>query len=411
MIDLHFQYDPIGSQLVFTNASPEIGEVMDWFPRLHSLRTGNGFDAGRSRSLAFTLYTLSSVALSLVASNCSYAAESNDAVAPIASVSAEVCSVQSEIYEISTRHLPDRFCAINESAPPFQVKAWTGCRWENSDIGTALGNVSSAEQTAAPIIDKPTIVYVHGNFMERNNTLERVRIIDGYLKRKAREDYRLILFSWPSQREARPIRDVYENAESAEDQALYLAWILNQLRSQTRVSILAFSFGARTATGALHLDAGGRIPAMTWNGFESKREVPYRVGLIAPAIDKTWLDDCGRHQLALSQVSHFVNMYNSKDPVLRRFRFIDRLTRPIAGGFAGFEGLTDATSTFNVTGGDAVNGGLGLSVKQFDCSRAIGSTHSEKSYLGECPYFQIMIDTLLWNTDDLGQRICETTRR
>ena len=314
------------------------------------------------------------------------------------------CAPQSEIYELSTRHLPDRFCAIHEESPPFQVNAWTGNRWERSTILAALG------QTDAPIPDKPTIIYVHGNFMERNNTLERVRIIDAYLKRKAHEDYRLLLFSWPSQRESHPIRDVYENAESAEDQALYLAWILRQLRSQSRVSILAFSFGARTATGALQLDAGGSIPSLSMSKPESPRIFPYRVGLIAPAIDKTWLDDCGRHQLALSQVSHFINMYNSKDPVLRRFRFIDRLTRPIAGGFSGFEGLTDATSTFNVTGTPASNDGQGLLVKQFDCSRAIGSTHSEKSYLGECPYFQIMIDTLLWNTDDLGQPICDTAR-
>ncbi|MCU0715184.1 MAG: alpha/beta hydrolase [Pirellula sp.] len=388
---------------------------MDWLPRLCSLRIRKSEDAQRVRTVNTSLRTLSLVTFQLLAANWLAAAEPLEAVAP-QPATLEACSVQSEIYEISTRHLQDRFCAINESSPPFQVNTWTGCRWERSTIATALGIASETEQSAAPqsaslAIDKPTIVYVHGNFMERNNTLERVRIIDGYLKRKAREDYRLILFSWPSQREAHPIRDVYENAESAEDQALYLAWILKQLRSQSRVSILAFSFGARTATGALHLDAGGRIPAMSWNSFESKREIPYRVGLIAPAIDKTWLDDCGRHQLALSQVSHFVNMYNSKDPVLRRFRFIDRLTRPIAGGFSGFEGLTDATSTFNVTGGASENGGLGLSVKQFDCSRAIGSTHSEKSYLGECPYFQVMIDTLLWNTDDLGQRICDTAKR
>jgi hypothetical protein len=380
---------------------------MDRFPYILPLRVSNSHRAICEANLKWALQILSLVFFQLAFATGLAGAEPSELAKPVdaATVAIGACPVQSEIYEISTRHLSDRFCAINESSPPFQVNRWMGFRWERSSVAAALG------QADAPLVDKPTIIYVHGNFMERNNTLERVRIIDGYLKQKAREDYRLLLFSWPSQREAHPIRDVYENAESAEDQALYLAWVLKQLRSQTRVSILAFSFGARAATGALHLDAGGRIPAMSWSGFDSRREIPYRVGLIAPAIDKTWLDDCGRHQLALSHVSHFINMYNPRDPVLRRFRFIDRLTRPIAGGSAGFEGLTDATSTFNVTGGASENGSIGLSVKQFDCSRAIGSTHSEKSYLGECPYFQVMIDTLLWNTDDLGQSIWNTAKR
>ncbi|AMV31467.1 Alpha/beta hydrolase family protein [Pirellula sp. SH-Sr6A] len=385
---------------------------MDWLPCNRESGNNKGCHTSSLRSLAslLPLLLLNPLLLS-IGVNLHTDVRAND----LANTQADIeltdepisvrCSPQSEIYELSTRHLPDRFCTIREDLPPFQVNAWTGNCWERSTLHAALGQVD------APLPDKPTIVYVHGNFMERNNTLERVRIIDAYLKRNAREDYRLLLFSWPSQRESRPIRDVYENAESAEDQALYLAWILRQLRSQSRVSILAFSFGARTATGALHLDAGGSIPSLSMSQPDSPRLFPYRVGLIAPAIDKTWLDDCGRHQLALSQVSHFINMYNSKDPVLRRFRFIDRLTRPIAGGFAGFEGLTDATSTFNVTGTPTSNGGQGLLVKQYDCSRAIGSTHSEKSYLGECPYFQIMIDTLLWNTDDLGQRICDTVSR
>ena len=86
------------------------------------------------------------------------------------------------------------------------VNRWDASRWQRSDIDTAL-----------QYEDKPTIVYVHGNFMERNNTLERVRILDSYLKKQATEDYRLLLFSWPSQRERKPLRDIYENDEVAED--------------------------------------------------------------------------------------------------------------------------------------------------------------------------------------------------
>jgi hypothetical protein len=291
-------------------------------------------------------------------------------------------SVTSEIFELSTRHLPEQFCSIDENNPPMDVHRWDVTRWQRSDLGTAL-----------LYEDKPTIIYVHGNFMERNNTLERVRILDFYLKRQATEDYRLLLFSWPSQRERKPLRDIYENDEIAEDQSLYLAWILRQLRSQSRVSVLGFSFGARCATAALHLDAGGNIPGLRFGNqqTETVQRVPYHLGLIAPAVDKNWLLPNGRYGKATSNINDFVNMYNSRDPVLRRYKFIDRLSRPIAGGFVGFDGIGDPRATSPLAGQ--------IKVKQYNCGGVIGTTHSEKSYFGECPYFRVMIDHLLWNQD------------
>ncbi|MCU0711861.1 MAG: hypothetical protein MUC43_07355, partial [Pirellula sp.] len=66
------------------------------------------------------------------------------------------CSIESEIYELSTRHLSDRFCSINEETPNLEVYRWGNCRWNTSNLGQALHGD-----------DKLTIVYVHGNFMER----------------------------------------------------------------------------------------------------------------------------------------------------------------------------------------------------------------------------------------------------
>jgi hypothetical protein len=293
-------------------------------------------------------------------------------------------SVTSEIFELSTRHLPEQFCSIDESNPPLEVHHWEVSRWQRSDLGSALHYE-----------DKPTIIYVHGNFMERSNTLERIRILDSYLKKQATEDYRLLLFSWPSQRERKPLRDIYENDEAAEDQSLYLAWILRQIRSQSRVSVLGFSFGARCATAALHLDAGGSIPGLRF-GFDPSetnqmQRMPYHLGLIAPAIDKKWLLPNGRYGEATSNINGFVNMYNSRDPVLRRYKFIDRLSRPIAGGLVGFDGIGDPRATSPLAGQ--------IKVRQYNCGGIIGVTHSERSYFGECPYFRVMIDHLLWNPD------------
>ncbi|XZE19676.1 hypothetical protein SH449x_005002 [Pirellulaceae bacterium SH449] len=291
---------------------------------------------------------------------------------------------ESEIFEVSTRHLSDRFCSIDENAPNFQVCKWEFCRWNPSTIQDALNGE-----------DKLTIIYVHGNFMERNNTRDRVRIIDSYLKRQANENYRLILLSWPSEKQRPVLRDAAENAKVAERESLYLAWILKQLRSQSRVSLLGFSYGARTVTGALHLDAMGTIPGLTLYSPAEPRENPYRLGLIAPAVDKNWLTPYGRYCCALSQVDGFVNLYNSRDPVLRRFRFVDNASRPIAGGLNGFEGLSDPRSLTPLASGDSAN------VRQYDCGAIIGTTHSEVSYFSKCPYFRGLLDNVLWNSPSL----------
>ena len=300
-------------------------------------------------------------------------------------------AVTSEIFEVSTRHLCDQLRSISFDQPNVEVNRWGGDRWLRSDVETVLPSAGTGQLT---------IIYVHGNFMERNNALERVRIIDQYIKAQANRPYRLIMLSWPSQREKRPLQDALSNAEGAECQSLYMAWMLDRLKNEPQVSLLGFSFGARAVTGGLHLDAGGSIPgyAMAPNPTRDGA-MRYRVGLVAPALDRNWLESNGRHREALTHVDSMINLYNSRDPILRRFRFIDRLSRPIAAGFAGFTGiaaLADPRATSPLTGQSRV--------RQYDCGSVIGTTHSEKSYYGECPYFRTLIQHLLWK--DSGETTC-----
>jgi hypothetical protein len=298
-----------------------------------------------------------------------------------------------EVWEISTRHLPDRFRCINTDNPGFDVHRYDGRRgWMRDSLDAALGDDG-----------RLPILYVHGNFMERSNSLNRALIINNYLKPRAGRPYRLIMFSWPSQRESKPLHDVFENAESAECQALYVAWLLERLGRHSQVSVLGFSFGARSVTGALHLASGGSIP-----GFAHRSVAPddgvqsvYRVGLVAPALDRTWLMTNGKHRMALDRVDAMVNLYNSKDPILRRFRFLDGGSRPVAAGFAGFVGLS-GTSDPRVTVPLAGQS----KIRQYDCGSVIGTTHSEKSYYGECPYFGTVLDTLLWK-ESIGSCISQ----
>jgi hypothetical protein len=233
-----------------------------------------------------------------------------------------------------------------------------------------------------------TIIYVHGNFMERDNARERVRIINSHVARCASEPYRLLMLSWPSQRDHRIIQDTRENAQCADAEAYYLVSLLQMVTATSqRVSLLGFSFGARTVTGALHLDAGGMLPGMPVPP-PSHAHTPYRVSLVAPAVDRHWLQPNGKHSQAMNSVDHLVNLYNSKDPILRRFRFIDTIASPIAAGFTGFEATADPRSTEPLIGSDRI--------RQYDCGSQIGTTHSERDYYGECPHFKLAVNNLLW---------------
>jgi hypothetical protein len=223
------------------------------------------------------------------------------------------------------------------------------------------------------------IVYVHGNFMERNNTRQRALIINEYLKSRAQRPYRLIFLSWPSQREPHPLQDVRENAMAAECQSLYMAWLLERLSSSPQVSLLGFSYGARCVTGGLHLASGGTIRGLQHAPTIAldENQSAYRIGFVAPAIDRNWLAPWGKHRDATIKADGVVSMYNPEDPVLRRFRLLDHDTKPIAAGHRGFIGNP--------------------MIQQYDCSSCVGRTHDERTYYRECPHFYRVLDHLLWN--------------
>lgn len=287
-----------------------------------------------------------------------------------------------DVWEVSTRHLPCSACS-NVGLANFEVLHFENCQWTCRTMDDLLS--PTIEGGIAPL----TILYVHGNWMERNSARERVRIIDRHLAAQACEPYRLIMFSWPSQRDKRIIRDVRDNAQCADFETYYFAQLLQAVsQTSSRVSIHGFSFGARTVAGGLHLDAGGSIPGIPC--LPNAGHTAYRVTLVAPAMDREWLQTNGRLKFAMKNVDQLVNLYNSRDPVLRRFRFIDSIARPIAAGFTGFEAVGNPRITEPLTGSDRI--------KQFDCGNQIGNTHAELDYYGKSPCFRKVLDNLLWKS-------------
>lgn len=126
--------------------------------------------------------------------------------------------------------------------------------------------------------------------------------------------------------------------------------------------------------GTLHLLSGGKLAGRCLPQAEC--DVRYRLSLYAPAFDRTALAPGGEYQLALKNVDKTVNLYNSSDPVLRRFKYIDRSSKPIAAGFAGI--LATTFGADKETGsGNPLSGSTGI--VQYDC-RSIGRSHYELNY-------------------------------
>lgn len=293
---------------------------------------------------------------------------------------ANQCNV--EVWEISTRHLPFG-CRVPDRKPSLEVYRCQGegTPWEKDILENAVA-LSNEFQT---------IVYAHGNWMTRENARGRANFIADQIARRAEKPIRLIMLSWPSQRERRPIRDTVENAECADTQAFYFDWLLRQFPEDAQSSVLGFSFGARVVCGALHLLAGGTLQGASSIDRDPSRsrENVYRVSFAAPAVDRSWLANNGRNRLAMNVVDRMINLYNSKDPVLRRFRFLDLgPSRPIAAGFSGFANAGNPRINQPLASQDRII--------QYDCGSSIGSTHSEKSYYLECNRFVAAIDNLLW---------------
>jgi len=237
-----------------------------------------------------------------------------------------------EVWELSTRHYPDRFRSLPPGSLPIRpYKHSPGIGWELDSLENALVDDG-----------RLTILYVHGNFMERNNARDRVLIVNRYLQAKAK------------------------------------------------------------VTGGLHFASGGSVP-----GFSSPLLYPasnqlssYRVAFVAPAVDRNWIAQGGKHALALDRVDGLINLYNSRDPILRRFRFIDRFSSPVAAGFAGFLGGPGLESIGAPRATQPLN--ASKRIEQYDCGGLIGTTHSERSYYGECPYFGKVVDHLLWNDSPIA---------
>jgi hypothetical protein len=303
-----------------------------------------------------------------------------------------------EIWEISTRQLPQSGCMAVLDPHKLRVSRWMpSCGWIESSFEQYLASVRGSEKSSdsgAAGLDLHNIVYVHGNWMPADLTRERGLLIGRYLAQRAHLPFRLTVFSWPSTREKHALADIRENAVVAEVQGLYLGTLLQHFPADKPLGIIGFSYGARAVTGSLHALGGGTLCGRTLSTASYPQEI--RVSFMAAAIDRAWMLEGGRHQNAARTISSIVNLYNSNDPILRRYHLISTSHRGTAAGVAG---LILPRNWLNLPpgAGTTVAAPNHVRLRQYDCRGDLGRSHDERSYYRECSCTVHLLDHVLWN--------------
>jgi hypothetical protein len=232
-------------------------------------------------------------------------------------------------------------------------------RWERSDLDSFLSFDPSV----------PTVVYVHGNQMTNGDAkvqgLQLYRKLANY--GSGDRPIRYVIFSWPSAKVGGLLKDVRVKAMRTGPVGCELAWLIDQMPADAKVSLIGFSFGARIITGSLHILAGGELGRYPMWERTNPDRAPVSAVLIASAVHAHWLGKGQYHGLAMTQVNQMFLLNNCSDLALRYYHFsTSDHSRPRALG---------------LTGPTRIDSEYAAKITERDVSRYAGSDHDLFAYL------------------------------
>ncbi|MGY8768291.1 MAG: hypothetical protein ACKVH8_07675 [Pirellulales bacterium] len=233
-----------------------------------------------------------------------------------------------QVYLINTRCLPGG-CGNTLPVDQMTVSRFdAGTGWIDSSVKQLLETESPSGLTSC---------YVHGNRMNENWVHRRGWAMYHELTRglPAERNVRFIIWSWPTSPGGGIIQSTRENGVRADDDAYYLGSLINQMPAEEQISLSGFSFGARVISGALHLLGGGSIHARSLDQIAEKNH-RYRVVFFAAASSCHWLSPGQYHSQAMSQMDRLLNIHNSSDPMLKRYKVVNQDPNDQALGYIGF---------------------------------------------------------------------------
>ncbi|RIK72844.1 MAG: hypothetical protein DCC67_18610, partial [Planctomycetota bacterium] len=146
-----------------------------------------------------------------------------------------------------------------------------------------------------------------------------------------------------------------------------LAWAIDQAPAETPLSIVGYSYGARVATGALHLLAGGRLGELELAERRHASRPLIKAALVAAAVDADWIRPGGYHGRALQQASELLLVNNHLDPAMRFYHMaFEGRARPL-----GLAGLSSR----------GVLGDYAAPIRSVDVTSVVGRHHALDDYL------------------------------
>ena len=186
----------------------------------------------------------------------------------------------------------------------------------------------------------PLIVLVHGNYTSKTEAIESANMLENKFfpgsGKFAGARYRLVIWAWPADTIYKQhLKDAKLKSVFSMKQGEYLAQFLSQLPSDSRVSLVGFSFGARTTCEAVQrLSTNPEF--FTQQGDENvSPNIQIRNLLLSPAIDQISLAPRFRYGNVIPTSQQSIVLYNPRDFALRLYPFLTGCNGPKALGRTG----------------------------------------------------------------------------
>lgn len=231
-----------------------------------------------------------------------------------------------------------------------------GSSWSRTDPVGMLASIDAAT---------PTVVYIHGNKINAADARTRGMSVYRRLTRCAGDERPLqfLIFSWVADEGPGLLRDYRRKAARTGPVGAQLAWAIDRMPEGAPVGLLGYSFGARIASGASHLLAGGSLGRLVHG---EGRPRPMRGVYLAAAMDACWLAPGRRHGMARFRLDSLLVTTNPRDPAMRLYGVIEKGYDPDALGERGPKGLDAATAA---------------QVRTRDVSGSVGRSHDLYRYI------------------------------
>jgi hypothetical protein len=321
-----------------------------------------GCAPGRSRRFSTSLLGWLAAILTIAAASVLVAADRQEAAAKQSPSSAGECQTfrvrdQDQIWLVSTRHLG---CPPGgKYEPAFQVWRYEKGVWQPR---------SEADFFAEDATGLVTPLYIHGNQIDAGLASSYGLSVYFQIVGKLESELpaRFVIWSWPSDKIRGPLRDVRDKAARSDTDAYYLGCFLARMRPDVRVGVFGYSFGARIASGAMHLLGGGSLCGSI---LPSPSRPQVRVVMWAAAEHNHWYLPNQFHSEALGAADAWFVTVNCCDPILARYRWIDKCGDPAAVGYAGIYGRNLLPAEVNAR------------IEEVNVSNIAGGEHNWRSYL------------------------------